>query len=188
MDMLNQKLIFIVVAILFWSGYVMVQVRRNQSSLREWGFTAKNFWKSFMIISPVALICIGGMMLYADSNNTVLLNPHIIPILILYPLWGFIQQFLVVGLVAGNLKDLHSRKVPLPLIVLVTSVLFSLVHYPSTLLMIATFLLAIFYTIIYLRYRNLFSLGLFHGWLGCSFMFYVLNRDPWNEVFNSVMK
>ena len=128
------------------------------------------------------------MMLYAHSNNTILFNPHIIPILILYPLWGFIQQFLVVGLVAGNLKDLRSGKVPLVLIVLSASVLFSLVHYPYPLLMIATFFLALLYTFIYLRYRNLISLGLFHGWLGCFFMFYVLSRDPWREVFNSIIK
>lgn len=188
MDLLNQKLIFISAAILFWSGYVLFQVRRDRSSMRYWGFTAQNFWKSFMIILPVALSCIGGMMIYARTNNTALFNPHIIPILILYPLWGFIQQFLVVGLVAGNLKDMSGNKVSLPMIVLCTSALFSLVHYPSTLLMIATFFLAIFYTFIYLRYRNLVSLGLFHGWLGCFFMFYVLNRDPWQEVFNSIIK
>ncbi|HYV90757.1 MAG TPA: CPBP family glutamic-type intramembrane protease [Chitinophagales bacterium] len=187
MDLLNQKLIFIVTAILFWIGYVILQVRKDHSAMHYWGFTTQNFGKSFMIILPVALSCIGGMMLYAHSNNIVLFNPHIIPILILYPLWGFIQQFLVVGLVAGNLKDMHSRKVSLLLIVLSTSVLFSLVHYPSILLMIATFLLAIFYTLIYLRYRNLISLGLFHGWLGCFFMIYVLNRDPWQEVFTSIV-
>ena len=154
--------------------------------MRYWGFTTQNFWKSFVIILPFALTCIGGMMLYANSGNIPLFNPHIIPILILYPLWGFIQQFLVVGLVAGNLKDMHKYKWPLPAVVLATSVLFGLVHYPYPILMIATFFLALFYTLIYLRYRNLISLGLFHGWLGCFFMFYVLNRDPWQEVFNSV--
>jgi len=188
MDILNLKFIFISVAILFWSGYVILQVRKNSSVVKYWGFTLQNFRKSLLIILPVAFCCIAGMIVYAMRNHIVILNPHIIPILLLYPLWGFIQQFLVVGLVAGNLNDLEGKKFPVWIIVTVTSILFCLVHYPSLLLMIATFLLALFYTLVYLRHRNLITLGLFHGWLGCFFMFYVLNRDPWDEVFASMIK
>ena len=187
MDLLNQKLIFISAAILFWSGYVVIQVKKYPSSLQLWGFTSKNFGKSFMIILPVALVCLAAMVIYAKSINIRLLNAHIIPILLLYPLWGFIQQFLMVALVAGNLRDMQSTKLRLSFIVLFTAILFSLVHYPYAMLMTATFLLAVFYTSIYLRYRNLVSLGLFHGWLGCFFMFYVLNRDPYEEIFHAVL-
>lgn len=188
MDILNLKFIFISVAILFWSVYVILQVRKNSSLLKYWGFTLHEFRKSLLIILPVAFCCVAGMIVYAIRNHIVILNPHIIPILLLYPLWGFIQQFLVVGLVAGNLNHMERKKLPMWLTVIFTSVLFSLVHFPYTLLMAATFLLALFYTLVYLRHRNLITLGLFHGWLGCFFMFYVLNRDPWDEVFNSVLK
>ncbi|MGI9544705.1 MAG: CPBP family glutamic-type intramembrane protease, partial [Cyclobacteriaceae bacterium] len=97
-----------------------------------------------------------------------------------------IQQFLVVGLVAGNMRDLEGKNVPLSIIVVVTSITFSVVHLPSLLLVLATLLLAIVYTLHYLRTRNLWTLGLFHGWLGGLFYFIVLGRDPWVEVFSGI--
>ena len=49
--------------------------------------------------------------------------------------------------------------------------------------MIGTFILALLYTTVYLRERNLFALGLFHGWLGALFYYTVVGRDPYMEVF-----
>lgn len=49
--------------------------------------------------------------------------------------------------------------------------------------MLGTFLLALFYGYVYLRVRNVFMLGLFHGWLGGLFFYTVVGRDPFLEVF-----
>jgi len=106
--------------------------------------------------------------------------------MILYPLWGTIQQFLIIGLIARNMEDWEGRKANSVTIVVVSSIVFSIVHFPSILLVAATALLAIAYTIIYLRYRNLWILGLFHGWLGCFFYFFVLGRDPWLEFVSAL--
>ena len=113
----------------------------------------------------------------------MILNWHLIPILILYPLWGTLQQFIIVGLIAGNLKDLQKYHWSETSIVLLTSIVFSLVHYPNTLLMLGTFGLCLLYAKVYLWRKNLLVLGLFHGWLGGLFYFIVLGRDPWIEVF-----
>ena len=54
--------------------------------------------------------------------------------------------------------------------------------------MMGTFILALLYTIVYLRERNLFALGLFHGWLGALFYYTVVGRDPFMEVFGQIAK
>lgn len=113
---------------------------------------------------------------------------HIIPILILYPIWGIIQQFIVVGLITGNLKDLKGKRLNDFLIIIITAIIFSSVHYPDYWLIIGTFILAIVYSKIYLTKRNLFVLGLLHGWLGDFFYYTVVNRDPFIEIFGRILK
>jgi len=36
---------------------------------------------------------------------------------------------------------------------------------------------------LYFRYRNLWPLGVLHGWLGAFFYLWVLGRDMWVENF-----
>ncbi|MEL6142145.1 MAG: hypothetical protein AAFU67_11055, partial [Bacteroidota bacterium] len=107
----------------------------------------------------------------------------IILILLLYPIWGVLQQFLVLGIFARNLTDGWGGKLPLILVVGLTAVLFSIIHYPSSLLIGATFFLAIAYVILYLRGYNIISLGIYHGWLAAFFFYSVLGRNPWLEAF-----
>ena len=185
-DLLEQKLLFILIACLFWIGYVIWRYRKDTDILTYWGFTKNNFRQSFLRLLPLVLISILGFFLYGYFKNTLILNWHILPILLLYPLWGVIQQYLVVGLVAGNLQDQDKFRMPKWAIVIITAILFSIVHYPSGMLILGTFLLAIVYTIEYLRDRNLWVLGIYHGWLGCFYYFFVLQRDPFVETFGSL--
>jgi len=69
---------------------------------------------------------------------------HVILILITYPIWGLIQQFLVIGLVAGNLQDLNGMTIRKSIIILSVAILFALIHYPHKLLIFGTFILALF--------------------------------------------
>lgn len=89
----------------------------------------------------------------------------------------------MVGLVAGNLHDYEGRRLHPAAVTASTAVLFSAVHWPARLLVAGTFVLALVYVTAYLRRRNLWALGLYHGWIGGCFYFFVLGRDPWQEVF-----
>jgi len=117
------------------------------------------------------------------------LNPswHILPILITYPIWGVIQQFLVIALVAGNLQDLESISIKKPITIFITALIFGAIHYPYNWLIAGTFKLALFYGYVYLKERNVWVLGLFHGWLGGLFFYSVVNRDPFLEVFGKYL-
>jgi len=185
-DILEMKFAFILAACLFWIGYIIFRYRQDPLIMSYWGLTRKNFSEVFRMFLPYALGCVILFVTYGLISDTLIVNWHIVPIMLLYPLWGVIQQYLVVGLVAGNLDDYGKRKIPKWLIVILTAILFSVVHFPSPLLIGGTFLLALVYTIVYLKKRNLLVLGLYHGWLGGLFYFFVLNRDPFEEVFMQI--
>ncbi len=183
MDILQQKLLFILLTCSFWIGYVIWSYRADSNIFNHWGFKKDNFQSQFLQLFPSFLICVGLFFLYGWYFDTLILNWHLLPILLCYPIWGVIQQFLVVGLIASNLKAQNQWSLPNWLIILITAILFGIVHYPFPLLIVGTFLLAIVYTAIYLKDQNLWVLGIYHGWLGAFFYFFVLNRDPFMEVF-----
>jgi len=186
MDYLHWKLAFIAVIISFWTGYVYNRYKAIPDIISYWGFRTDNFKTVVLTVLPFGfstfLICI-GIGLYSGSIN---ITWHIIPSFMLYPIWGTIQQFLLIALIAGNLQDFRGLKLNKGVIILITAILFGLIHYPYTWLMIGTFILAIFYGFIYLKSRNIFALGVFHGWLGAIFFYTIIGRDPFVEIFGKL--
>lgn len=187
MDMLNYRLPYISIAILLWLIYILIRVKNCPDILTYWGFRFDNFPKALRIITPFALTSIALFIIIGHFQNTLNLTWHLIPILLIYPIWGIVQQFLVIGLVAGNLNDhttLNFNKIN---ILLLTAILFGAIHYPSIWLMVGTFVLAIVYGYIYLKIKNLWTLGIVHGWLGAIFFYTVVNRNPFLEVFGKYL-
>ena len=149
----------------------------------KWGFHAKNLLSAFVWPTVIFVLGVSLMAGYGLAHGRLIWQDHILLLLLLYPLWGILQQFLVQALGVANLMTLFPKQgamVALPVGVL----LFSLVHYPDGwLLMLATGVMACFFIPCYLRDRNLWPLGLYHGWLGTFFYLWVLGRDPWMDVF-----
>lgn len=185
MDYLNWRLPFITIAIILWSLYVFYRIRTKPGIAKYWGFRTDNFKKVAKVVLPFGAFALISFFAIGSYQHTINFTWHIIPIMVLYPLWGIIQQYLLIALTVGNLQGYNS-KVPRRMIVLFSAVLFGLIHYPFGWLMAATFILAIFYGQIYLKDRNLYVLGIFHGWLGGLFYYTVLNRDPFIETFGQV--
>lgn len=186
MDFLQWKLVFIIISTLGWAYYVYIRNKKEPGILAHWGFRLDNVNKVLRMVLPFGILAVITFFVTGYFLGTINLNWHIIPILIFYPIWGVIQQFLVIGLMAGNLQDVQNQKLSKPAIITLTALLFGLVHYPYYWLMIGTFVLALFYGFIYLRERNVYVMGLFHGWLGGLFFYTVVNRDPFAEVFGKL--
>ena len=185
-DLLNQQLTFIILMFLFWGFYISKRIKNQKDILREWGFRLDNFKSIFKIVAPFGVLTLSICFLVGHLQDTININWHLIPILLLYPLFGTLQQFLLMALVAGNLQSLE--RFSKPVIILTSSFLFGIIHYPDWWLVFGTFLLALFYSYIYLKNRNLYVLGIFHGWLGAIFYYTVVNKDPFLEVFGSLLK
>ncbi|WP_420316050.1 type II CAAX prenyl endopeptidase Rce1 family protein [Ekhidna sp.] len=185
-DLLNQRLIFIVIMFLFWSLYLIQKIKKSPETLKHWGFRIDNFKEVLSMVLPFGMISIIGCFVIGFSQNSIFIHWHFIPIFLLYPLFGILQQFLLMSLFAGNLQD--QNKLSKSTIILLTSTLFGLLHYPYWWLVIGTFFLSMFYSYIFLRKRNVYVLGLFHGWLGAIFYYTVVDQDPFMEVFGPLLK
>jgi uncharacterized protein len=183
MDWLNLRSAFIGAVCIFWSLYIYKRYKRNNQVLQQWGFRKKYFARTFLFITPFAILLTAAIIWYGISRNAIFLNWHIIPILILYPAWGILQQFLMLALIAGNLQSLSFNRLSTFQVVVLTSGIFALVHYPSLPLMVFTLIMEIIFLLAYFRWRNLWPLGLYHGWVASLLLFFVLGRDLWDELW-----
>lgn len=187
MDYLNWRLPFVVIATISWVVYILYRIRTVKGVNQYWGFRTDNFIKAFRIVLPLGVVSIVAFIVIGFIKGTINITWHIIPILILYPIWGAIQQFLLIALTVGNMKDIPGISLHKGFIILLSALLFGSIHYPFVWLMVVTFFLSIFYGWVYLRQKNLYVLGLFHGWLGAVFYYTVLDRDPFLEMFGKLL-
>jgi uncharacterized protein len=179
---LNLQLIYVLAACLFWTGFVSIRATTDSSVLTEWGFSKQGFGRSMALLLPLMLLSILGFAAYGKFTGRMVLHWHMAVVLLLYPVWGLVQQFLIVALVAGNIKK-YSRY-PDPVIVLLTAFIFALAHASSPSLVAASFFLALITTTVYFRTRNLWALGIFHGLFATCLYFFVLGRDPLMEIIH----
>ncbi|MEM7087703.1 MAG: CPBP family glutamic-type intramembrane protease [Bacteroidota bacterium] len=183
MDLLNWRFPFVAVAVLGWTLYVIYRKKQQPTVSNYWGFRKDTFRRVLRLMLPFGFVSIVSFFFIGVYQDSINITWHILPILVSYPIWGTIQQFLIIALVAGNLHDMKSIRASKFFIILMTAILFSLVHFPSYWLMLGTFLLALFYGYVYLKAKNLYALGLFHGWLGAMFYYTVVGSDPFADVF-----
>ncbi|WP_291855865.1 CPBP family glutamic-type intramembrane protease [Marinilabilia sp.] len=182
MDWLELRVFYIVSACLFWMIYILKRYQTDKQILQDWGFHKSGFKKTFLFGIPLAFLIIPGIIL--SQTNSSPLTWNLIPVLALYPFWGLIQQFLMISIIAGNLRSISSLKLKKNQVIIFVSFLFAMAHYPYWPLMVFTFAMEVVFIIAWLRWRNLLALGLLHGWLGGLFLYLVLERNLWNELWS----
>jgi hypothetical protein len=181
-SILNAKAIFIPVAGFLWAVYFFRRVRKDPGVLRKWGFRSDNLLQAFRVVGGVSILAAVAVGLLAFYLGNSLWTPSLLWMFLLYPVWGLVQQFLLQALVARNVAELTGSGIAATGI---TAVLFGTVHAPDWVLCGLTFALALFFVPLYFRIRNLYPLGLFHGWLGAMVYIGILGRDPWTEVLGA---
>jgi len=187
MDYLKLRLPYVATASALWIAYIAYQAKVNPEIFKQWGFRTDNFYQVLKIVIPFAIIAIVSMLVIGIMQDTINVTWHILPIFITYPIWGTIQQFLLIALLAGNMSELDTPKLGKPAIIMITAFMFAVVHYPLWWLIAATFNLALFYGYVYLKERNLYVLGLFHGLLGALFYYTVMDSDPFLDTFGKLL-
>ena len=184
-EYLNIRFPYIASACVFWIVYIFLRQKEVPQILSYWGLTFDNFKKTFLELFPIAIILSVSFYFIGNKLGTNILNINILPILLIYPIWGIIQQFIMIGIFARNLKDSDEINLPTIGVVLIAAILFAVVHFPFQILVAATFLLAIVYVSLYFKGRNLLVMGIYHGWIGGLFFYTIMERDPFLEVFGT---
>ena len=181
-DRLFSQGVFVLVALCAWTSYSFLRWRASSTRaevLTSWGLGRGDLaasWRATSIFGLVALACIAGI---GAARGTLTLHWHMLPLVCLYPIWGLVQQYLVQVLLVDNLVALRC---PLALVMGAAALLFGAAHLPNVELSLATALLGLVFALIWLRWRNLWPLALWHGWLGVAFYFWALGVDPLEKV------
>jgi hypothetical protein len=173
---------YIVAAVSFWLGVVVLTGRRRPAVLREWGFRWDNAGPAFRASAAVFLPLMLLMFVIARIRGDLVVSTSLAIMLLLYPAWGLVQQFLVQALLVANLAKgpLRNHRI---LLIAAGGALFSVVHLGHGLLVFATVLGGAVSVYLYLKFRNLWPLGLFHGWLATLFYLWFLHRDKLTEIY-----
>lgn len=179
-NVLRWKMPFLVLCVLMWGGYLLRRVLREPGVLRTWGIRRDNLapaaLRGLPVFALMALLVAG----YRFAAGWRPLPATSAWIFALYPVWGFLQQFLLQALVAGNLEEMGLRRWA---VVAVAALLFGLAHAPDWPLAAMCAGAGLLWTPLYLRERNLFPLAFGHAWLGALVYYWILERDPWREFF-----
>jgi membrane protease YdiL (CAAX protease family) len=134
---------------------------------------------AFTAAGTLLFLAIGIFLGYAQGGWTAagarVLNPHLLPALALYLLWGLLQQFVFEFYLLGRLLYLFSP----PVAVALTAVVFSAVHFPRFIVMAAVAIAAVVWASLYRRYRTLLPLAISHAILASTLHYWVFARDLW---------
>jgi hypothetical protein len=168
---------FIAGACLFWIVFVVARARQDENALRGWGLRADNLAATAAVSVAIFVVAASAFAVYASRHGPLQLPGHLLWVFILYPVWGLIQQFLMLSVVVGNLERVRVLNPRRGLIVLLGAGLFGLAHAYDLRLALGTFLFELVLVPLYLKYRNLWPLGVLHGWVGALFYLWILGRD-----------
>jgi hypothetical protein len=184
-DVLHQRAAFIGLALGGWTVYLGVWVGRERGTLKQMGLRREGVAPAFLAASLVAAAALVTMGVIAQARQALVFRWQMLLLLGLYPVWAMMQQLLVQGVFVRTVVAMGTGVWPKLVATVLAAFLFGAVHLPDMRLAAATCLLGAVFTLIYLRWRNLWPLGLYHGWLGVFFYYWVLGRDPWGELFNT---
>ena len=177
-DWLGYQLEFTLGAIAFWVIFVLLRHKADPSILRRWGFTRARLGEASLLCGIAFVASAAFCVIFGLVSGNTLINWNLALLLLVYPPWGMIQQFLLVALLADNLMALTRERSSEPAVAMLTAVVFAGIHFPETPLMIATFFLGATTTLIFFRTRNIWLIGVLHGWFATLFYFLVMGVDP----------
>jgi uncharacterized protein len=172
--------LFIALACIFWSGYVAARGIADPGLFRRWGFRFDNLASATLL--PMLLFFTGaaGLAAWGLIAGQLRFPTGSWLLFLVYPIWGIVQQFLTLGVFFQSLERMVRASSPfIPAIV--SAALFSAVHAPDVEVMIGTFLLELLLIPLFMRHRNLWPLGVVHGWLGALLYTLVLGRNVLEE-------
>src|SRR5258705_3203229 len=152
------------------SALVFVLIISSQllrgESLRDLGFRLDNFFQALRLLLLPMIIIAGIALLigFLSGSRPDFFRWHT-ERLIIFQLalgfgWGFLQQYVLQSFMNGRAQIIWDRGAAS---VLVTALIFSILHFPNPWLMVVTFVGGVVWAFVYQRQPNLFALALSHG-------------------------
>lgn len=152
---------------LYWSALVWVVLSTciSFAGWRAMGFRVAGFWRSLWVVG-VAVVLACGALVVATRMHTLHHPSGAVKWIETfggYAIWAFMQQFLMQGYFLLRLL----RLVPRPQWAAITAaVIFAIAHLPNPILAPLTLLWGLCACLVFLRYRNIYPLGIAHAIFG----------------------
>jgi len=146
---------------------LVISVMFSHPRMSELGIGWQGIKASAWTVPLAALICGGGVLLaYGFGTLSVLYGAE--PVYwhsIFYVIWAVEQQFILNSFFYKRFESLLGDTT---IAVVVTALLFSLVHIPNPVLVPATFLGGIFFVETFRRWRNIYPIAIAHAMFGLT--------------------
>jgi hypothetical protein len=152
--------------VFYWAAvaWIVVTTCLHRPTWRTLGLGLPGLVRSIWVIAAAGLLAAGAA--YAADRMHLLHRLHGPPLVTRYwgyLIWAVMQQFLLqIYFLLRLTRLLPGKAAP----ILVAAGLFSLAHLPNPVLTPVTMVWGIIACLLFLRYRNIFTLGLAHGILG----------------------
>ena len=146
-------------------AWVFAATAASAHDARTLGFRPSRPWRSLWVVG-IAMLAAGLAIWISAQIHTLHPLPigmHEVARTWRYFLWAFVQQFLMQDFFLLRLLRLLPSKTAA---VIATTMLFASAHLPNPLLVMVTLLWGAAACALFLRYRDLYSLGIAHGILG----------------------
>lgn len=153
--------------VLYWTafGFIAATTILRGKRSETHGLDLRGLLPSLWIVAAAGVVS-AGAILVARRLGTLhrLYGPLPFPAHVLeYALWALMQQFILQIYVLLRLLRLGLTR---PLAVAVAAILFAIAHIPNPVLVLLTLIWGVVSCLLFLRYRNLYTLALAHGILG----------------------
>jgi hypothetical protein len=152
---------------LYWVGFAFIVGTSlvRPELLREAGLGRRGFLPSLWVV--IVALTLGAFAVMVARNLGTYHGLYSPPPFLIhisgYLIWALLQQFILQGYVLLRLLRLG---VGTGRAVVVAAVMFTCAHFPNPVLMPLTLVWGLLSCTLFLRYRNLYTLGLAHGILG----------------------
>ncbi|WP_352486128.1 CPBP family intramembrane glutamic endopeptidase [Mesorhizobium sp. M0051] len=151
--------------------FILASIYIRRTSPREMGLTTRNIWISGRdCIYLVLIICICAIAIMAISNNYLSIDGYLskqkitgrtlLSDIFVAILSGTAQQFLLQSFILQRTLAIFRNK---PTAILCSSFVFCLIHAPNIILMVATMIFGTACSFLFIRNRNIFTIGIMHG-------------------------
>lgn len=179
-DLLDVSLIFAGIMFALWTAGVMqsvfigvilawvfFSVMRSRRTAEELGLSGRGFRASAWVVAAAALIAAVSILIAWRLKTLHAVLHGFVPetSFAAYTVWALMQQFLLMNIFLYKfLRILRSRLGA----VLLAGILFATAHIPNPLLMAVTLTWGVVGCVLFLRYRNLYTLALAHAIMGLT--------------------
>ena len=169
--------VFIPLCIGGWVAFLLFRVRGDPSLVDRWGLRpGRDLGPLCARLGPLLVLAVIANAAIAHARGQLEIPELLWLSLLLYPLWGLVQQWLVQALFVDNVRALTGAR--LPWLLAAGGVGFGAIHLAHPLLVVGTALMGVVYVALFQRWRNLWPLAVCHGWLGSLFYPWVLGLNP----------